>query len=72
MQTMSPKEITSLGEAAAKAAKRAMDYGKKLGNDQNRGQFAAMMKAKLEAIPESLRGEAVQDFLRHEAVRPFD
>lgn len=68
---MTPEQITSLGEAAAKAAKRAIDKANQVGIDQNRGQFVAMIKQALVAIPEELRGEATQDFLAHEAKAPY-
>lgn len=68
---MRPEEITSLGEAAAKAAKRAIEFAIKAGVDQNRGQFVAMISGALSAIPVELRGEATIDFLTHEAVRPY-
>lgn len=60
---MTPEQITSLGEAAAKAAHRANKNGDRAGIDQNRGQFVSMVKSALEAIPQDLRGEYAEDFL---------
>lgn len=60
---MTPQQITSLGEVAAKAAIRANNNGDRAGLDQNRGQFVAMVKDALNEIPEELRGEYAQDFL---------
>lgn len=68
---MTPEQITTLGEVAAKAAKRAIDNANKVGADQNRGQFVALVESALKAIPEELRGEATRDFLTHEAKSPY-
>lgn len=68
---MTPAQITTLGEAAAKAAQRAIQKANQVGMDQNRGQFIQMVTNALEAIPENLRGEAVIDFLAHEAKSPY-
>lgn len=70
-KTMTPEQITSLGEAAAKAAQRAIRKANQVGVDQNRGQFVQMVASALEAIPENLRGEAAIDFLAHEAKAPY-
>ncbi|MBN3835160.1 hypothetical protein [Burkholderia sp. Ac-20344] len=68
---MTPEQITTLGEAAAKAARRAIEFSNKTGGDQNRGQFVAMVAGALSAIPVELRGEAAIDFLTHGAVSPY-
>lgn len=68
---MTPEQITSLGEAAAKAAQRAIRKADQVGVDQNRGQFVAMVRNALLAIPEEIRGEATKDFLAHEAKAPY-
>lgn len=68
---MTPEQITSLGEAAAKAAQRAIRAADKVGADQNRGQFVAMVEKALRNIPDELRGEATKDFLLHEAKTPY-
>lgn len=60
---MTPDDITWLGEVAAKAAFRANRNGDRAGQDQNRGQFVAMVKGTLEKIPEELRGEYAREFL---------
>ncbi|MGG4053999.1 MULTISPECIES: hypothetical protein [Delftia] len=60
---MTPEEITWLGEVAAKAAFRANSNGDRAGQDQNRGQFVAMVKGSLESIPVELRGDYARDFL---------
>ena len=68
---MTPEQITSLGEVAAKAAFRANSNGDRAGLDQNRGQFVSMVKAALTAIPMELRGEYAQDFLSTYATTAF-
>lgn len=68
---MTPEQITSLGEAAAKAALRAIQKADRIGVDQNRGQFVQMVAMALEAIPEGIRGEAAVSFLAHEAKAPY-
>lgn len=68
---MTPEEITSLGEVAAIAARRAIQKANQVGVDQNRGQFVAMVATALCAIPEGLRGKETIDFLRVEAVNPY-
>lgn len=68
---MTPEQITSLGEAAAKAALRAIQKADQIGVDQNRGQFVQMVAMALEAIPENIRGEATVSFLAHEAKAPY-
>lgn len=68
---MTPEQITSLGEAAAKAAQRALRKADQVGIDQNRGQFVQMVATALEAIPENMRGEATVDFLAHDAKAPY-
>lgn len=68
---MTPEQITILGDAAAKAAVRALRKADQVGVDQNRGQFVAMIADAIRAIPEQLRGEAAQDFLAHEAEHPY-
>lgn len=68
---MTPEQITTLGEAAAKAAKRAIDKANQVGIDQNRGQFVAMVASAITAIPEHLRGDSAKDFLSNEAINPF-
>lgn len=60
---MSNELITRLGEAAAKAANRAIENGDRAGLDQNRGQFVAMITGVLQDIPSELRGEYANDFL---------
>ncbi len=61
--SMSPEQITSLGEVAAKAANRAIQKASTLGYDQNRGQFVSMVKTALQAIPIQLRGHEASEFL---------
>lgn len=68
---MTPDQIRTLGEAAAKAAVRAIRNADRAGSDQNRGQFVAMVKDAILAIPEEIRGEAARDFLEHEAKQPY-
>lgn len=60
---MSNELITRLGEAAAKAANRAIENGDRAGLDQNRGQFVAMVSGVLNDIPADLRGDYTSDFL---------
>ncbi|MBY0240089.1 MAG: hypothetical protein K2X55_12315 [Burkholderiaceae bacterium] len=64
---MSNELITRLGEAAAKAARRAIENGERAGNDQNRGQFVAMMSNVLNDVPSELRGDEANDFLKYYA-----
>ncbi|TCW78643.1 hypothetical protein C5O80_30465 [Burkholderia sp. SRS-46] len=68
---MTPEQITSLGEALAKAARRANEASDKAGADQNRGQFVKMVSDALGSIPADLRGEAAIDFLGHNALHPY-
>lgn len=68
---MTPDQIRTLGDVAAKAAKRAIKKADQVGVDQNRGQFVAMVTSALLAIPEELRGEDTIDFLANEAVSPY-
>lgn len=68
---MSPEQITSLGEAAAKAAQRAIKRADQAGLDQNRGQFVRMVALAIEGIPPELRGEYAKDFLENEAKHPY-
>lgn len=68
---ITPEQVTTLGEAAAKATQRALRLANKLGVDQNRGQFVSMVAAAITAIPPALRGEAAADFLTHEARNPY-
>lgn len=58
---MTPEQITSLGEAAAKSAQRAIRKADQVGVDQNRGQFVRMVVMALEAIPEKI-GEFVVEY----------
>jgi len=60
---MDAKLITRLGEAAARAANRAIRNGDRAGGDQNRGQFVAMITGVLKDIPTDLRGDEAVTFL---------
>lgn len=60
---LTAEQVTQLGEVAAKAAMRANKNGDRAGLDQNRGQFVAMVKDALNAIPANLQGEYAQEFL---------
>ncbi len=68
---MSDSQITSLGEAAAKAAIRVIELGNRCGYEQNRGQFVSMMKYAIENIPTELRGDWANSFLENEARFPY-
>lgn len=60
---MTNELITSLGEAAAKAAIRAIENGERAGVEQNRGQFVAMIRTELSNIPAELRGQYARKFI---------